>query len=409
MTDVQGDPGLGPEILEVLRTRGDDADLLLEELGSLRERTGAAACARALELLTGLGFDEGAAERSLRAICSHRSELSGALGRDPGLAIAAFDYFVNVDRRLQSPRMIEISEYQEIERLAETDSLTGLANRRRFRSLAHRELRRSERYGQRASILFMDLDDFKEVNDRWGHHCGDLVLREVARVLRGSLREVDMASRYGGEEFALLLPETGKGGAVTVAERIRARVSERFATIEVDGRALPLTLSAGIAEFPTDAPTLDGLLRRADEALYAAKSGGKNQVVAAFAERRRWTRTDLADDGMLPPLLIEDGSGPGGGRPLNISRGGALLVSDRPLEVGASIRMRLAPPGDPRPPIHLTGRVVRRRPQSNRAEAPWELGVAFQSPPGEEPEEGRRLEEWLVSAAGRGDADGESH
>jgi diguanylate cyclase (GGDEF)-like protein len=166
---------------------------------------------------------------------------------------------------------------------AVTDELTGLANRRRFMEVVELELKRAERFQSPLGLLLVDLDDFKLVNDRFGHGTGDEVLRALSDVFRESLRDVDLAARLGGEEFAVLLPETDYSGAAGVAERLRASL----ASLELaapDGEGFGVTASFGVAVYP-EAQSVDELLRTADAALYRAKAEGKNRVALAPTPR----------------------------------------------------------------------------------------------------------------------------
>lgn len=379
MSENAGDSWPFTEVGQLLGEASDPGKALLDRLAGIRRDRGVPACSRLIELLTGLRMDEVAAERAIDRILLHRTSLSAALGRDPGIPLATFDYFINVEPRLRSPRMVEMHHYREIERLAVTDALTGISNRRHFRRSGRSELRRSERYGLSASVLFLDLDDFKDVNDRWGHQLGDRVLVEVARILRGAVRDIDVAARYGGEEFALLLPETPKTGAGSVADRIRGRVEQRFAARELEGHLIGMTISAGVATFPEDAIDLDGLLRRADEALYQAKSAGKNRVVCSIPERRRFHRIDLGEGDGWPTVRVEV---PGAGRTAvvrarNLSRGGVLLESAASVAVGDRVLLTMEWHESSSAPIHLSGRVVRSHERDDNGGSRFELGVAF--------------------------------
>jgi diguanylate cyclase (GGDEF)-like protein len=164
-----------------------------------------------------------------------------------------------------------------IERLydtARTDPLTDLPNRRGFRELLDLELERARRRESKLTVLVGDLDHFKEVNDRSGHHVGDAVLARVARLLEGSKRTIDAAARVGGEEFTLVLPDTGENEAFVVAERLRCEVEAEFG-----GDSVPITISFGIATYPQHGHTAGSLLRAGDEALYGAKRHGRNRSV----------------------------------------------------------------------------------------------------------------------------------
>jgi diguanylate cyclase (GGDEF)-like protein len=166
-----------------------------------------------------------------------------------------------------------------VQRQAVTDELTGLANRRRFLAQLELEITRSRRSHAPLGIVLADLDDFKRVNDTWGHDVGDDALRAFAEVLRASVRDVDLPVRLGGEEFAVLLPDTNLAGASQLAERIR-RALETTAIETRDGR-IKLTASFGVSCFPTAADAAEDLLNDADQRLYEAKRRGKNRVVVS--------------------------------------------------------------------------------------------------------------------------------
>lgn len=165
---------------------------------------------------------------------------------------------------------------ERIARMASTDPLTGLPNRRTFVHAAKNELERARRYGHTAAALLIDIDHFKRVNDTHGHDVGDLALQAVSRLLDNACRASDKPCRYGGEEFAMLLPETDEHGAQTVAEKIRAMVEA--ATIDTGQTHLRVTCSIGMAVWRGQDDPLDDLLKRADTALYEAKETGRNQV-----------------------------------------------------------------------------------------------------------------------------------
>ena len=173
--------------------------------------------------------------------------------------------------------------HETVERQAVTDELTGLFNRRRFQEAMATEVERSKRFGQPLGLVLLDLDDFKNVNDTYGHQQGDLVLREVARVLRETSREIDEPARYGGEELAVVLPGTDLEGAYNLAERVRAGIEElALPLLDGDG-ILRVTASFGVATLPGSADDMRDLVAAADEALYRAKRAGKNRTVRAEA------------------------------------------------------------------------------------------------------------------------------
>ena len=204
------------------------------------------------------------ADGSHHDVMFHKAVFRDPLGEADGIAGAMLD--ISERKRLE----------QRLEVLAATDFLTGAYNLRTFYDLAGRELSRVERGHNPPSVIVMDIDHFKEINDRLGHAAGDEALRHVVAAVRENLREQDIFARAGGDEFRILLPDTPLEGALQVSERIGQAVA-RLAVSSTKGEA-PLALSAGVTTFrPGD--TLDDTIARADEALYRAKTAGRNQVV----------------------------------------------------------------------------------------------------------------------------------
>ncbi len=165
-------------------------------------------------------------------------------------------------------------------RMSTIDALTGLFNRTYFFSALEREIARGDRSGRAFCLVMLDLDDLKAVNDRFGHVAGDQVLRSVADTVRGGVRKIDVAARYGGDEFVALLPETDPTGGWVLAEKIRQTVSEQG----MPGVDPAPTVSVGVVSYPADGRSADALLVSADRAMYASKRGGKNRVARATAE-----------------------------------------------------------------------------------------------------------------------------
>lgn len=163
----------------------------------------------------------------------------------------------------------------DLQQQATTDALTGLANRRVFEDRLGKELARSKRHGDPLSVVLGDLDHFKRINDSFGHEVGDKLLRQISEIIRGALRKEDLAVRWGGEEFLLMLPATDLDSAHEVAERIRSQIAA--APIPCDGQDVPVTISLGVAQLADD-ETIRELIRRADDAMYRAKSEGRNRV-----------------------------------------------------------------------------------------------------------------------------------
>ncbi|MEN3976071.1 sensor domain-containing diguanylate cyclase [Emcibacter sp. SYSU 3D8] len=184
--------------------------------------------------------------------------------------------------------LVDVSEFKRTEnklrRLAETDPLTGAANVRRFEAIALAELRRTARFGKQASIAIIDIDRFKEINDTFGHLVGDEVLRKFVQTMRGALREVDVVARIGGDEFAIMLPETTAAEAAIPLDRIAA--VSRSLKVESENLTICLTFSSGISAL-TPGLDLREVLRSADSLLYQAKKAGTSGVETFTGELRK--------------------------------------------------------------------------------------------------------------------------
>ena len=170
---------------------------------------------------------------------------------------------------------------EEMRLLANTDTLTGIANRRHFVDVADREFGRARRYGHPLSVLMLDIDRFKTINDRWGHPMGDRVIQALAQLTQSVIRGQDLCGRLGGDEFALILPETDSAGAQLIAERLRARAEATDSLCADDGSPVRFTVSIGIASLSPEDGSFDALLQRADKELYQAKQGGRNRSALA--------------------------------------------------------------------------------------------------------------------------------
>jgi len=221
-----------------------------------------------------------------------------------GALAAAFDamaerlqgYTEDLERRVAERTEALARANRELERLATTDGLTDLRNHRAFRETLDFEVERTARSAAPISLLMIDVDYFKNYNDKHGHPAGDEVLRTVARTMASALRSTDVAARYGGEEFAVLLLDTGKEAAVAVAEKVRAAVEAVPIDHEDEQPNGKLTISVGAASLPAEATSAGDLVECADLALYAAKRSGRNRVVPYAADLPRppsRSRTDL--------------------------------------------------------------------------------------------------------------------
>ncbi len=204
------------------------------------------------------------------------------VNRQPGDSFSPADQ--SLVTLLMEPAAIALENailFKKMEQLSVTDDLTGLYNVRYLNGFLYREIKRSRRYRLPVSLVFLDLDGFKTVNDRFGHLAGSQALTEVGRLLRQTVREIDMVARYGGDEFVIILPQTDPAGAMVIAERIREAIQEATLLTGM-GLDVRLTASLGVASYPDQGRTRDELIHKADAAMYKVKESGKNGVLTAW-------------------------------------------------------------------------------------------------------------------------------
>ena len=327
------------DLLAVLAEDAHNTERLLSRLDGITRESGIGAHAALLLILTHLAFEEHQAREHWQAILDHRRELTRRLEREVHVRTALLDYFLNVNRRLVRPTLVDLEMYESGAADADRDPLTGLVSDRRFRTGLQKELRRARRYEGRTSIIVLDVDEFAAINERCEPLVADMLLRELAILLTNNVRDIDLASRPGEDEMAVLLPETDRNGALLVAERFRLEVAEFFAKREVGGKPVGLTISAGVACYPDDATSALGLLESASQALYGAKAAGRNAVHPYHPERRRYLRFDLEPGRFEVEVLGPPDRSPGS--LLNLSRNGILFTCPEPLEVGEQIEFSL--------------------------------------------------------------------
>jgi len=248
------------------------------------------------------------AESLWAEVVRHKYGLSKMLGRNVKIAVAALDYLSNITDNLDSATLVGEAHIGEIVGLSLRDGLTGLFNHTYFYQQIDLEMRRHARYAIPVSLMLIDIDDFKAVNDTYGHSEGDRILAAMGQTLLRVARDSDICCRYGGEEFAIILPSTGISEAGAIANRLKMELEERLP----DGRAV--TVSIGVASCGKEGGTHRDLVNRADDALYQVKRGGKNHVL-------------LAADGSMSALRRKAGDDNAVVRELNVAR--IALESER--------------------------------------------------------------------------------
>lgn len=271
------------EIMNIFQRQATHLDQLAAELNSFALKLPDMDYYRAiLYLLTHLEFSEAEALAHWQAICVHYRQICAKTNRSMDIRVAILDYFLDVTKKINQPKIIEMKVFQTAQSQLVRDEMTGLFNYRHFKEVMAAEHRRAIANNDYLSLILIDIDNFKLVNDTFGHMAGDVVLREVARRMESAVLQRDSLYRYGGEEFAVIVPREPKSEVRKLAEAMRVSIAEMPIHIEKDllGKAieLPVTASFGIANIPSDAVEPDTLIQRADKALYVAKASGKNTV-----------------------------------------------------------------------------------------------------------------------------------
>lgn len=342
------------KIIRCLNDFADEEDRLILELGRLIDREGVRTYVAIFHVLTSLVLKEKEAEQCWHEIVAHCNTMSAAMGRKVSLRTAICDYFCSVHKSLRNPKVVEINIFEKAAKSSQTDSLTGLFNRRFLDNELAKEISRTKRHKAPLSVLFLDLDDFKRINDTFGHIAGDKVLKNVAHIICSEKRTEDLAARYGGEEMVVILPETAKAKALILGERIRRRVEKMVLTYE--GQTIGLTVSGGLASFPVDATDGLTLLKYADDAMYRAKTAGKNNISLFSEDKREYLRIDFS--GAVRIIGVDTGQGPGDitaqGR--NLSQGGILIRTEQPFDIDTALTLELQTNAHC---LAITGTVVR--------------------------------------------------
>jgi len=362
-------------------------DLLVETLEGLDESVRGQFLRQYFRTIAQTDLTDAQSNEYWNRILQHRRELSESLHRRVSLKTAMLDVLASANL-LRVPIMMEYEDFKKLQINAATDALTGLYNRRLFDEYFEKELNRAKRYGQHLAIVILDLHKLKEVNDRRGHLQGDQVLQLAATTLRKTMRTSDFAFRIGGDEFALLLPQTDPEQAITLCRRVRAQYEAEIRPLNLD---VGVTVDFGVAVHPQDGDEKSVLMGLADERLYELKLAGRanSRVIpleappvneqpaakprevptpiaqprivptpatsaatpsamphpAAYAEQRKWERVSLA--GTKAYAVLAD-TGQRNAKVVDLSYGGVALTVDKPDEISdqfnAVLHVPILPP-----------------------------------------------------------------
>jgi diguanylate cyclase (GGDEF)-like protein len=337
-----------------LRLQISDDDSFIESVRKLVETGGEDILTELFLLLTGIAMDKEQAVEHWQALQDHRIRMAGQLDRQVSLTTALSDYVQSVTGLISQPRLIETSVFENIVHESVHDRLTGLFNRPYFDEVFYRQVAVSRRYDEEFAVLFLDVDDFKTVNDTYGHLAGDEALRHIACLITKAKRDSDIAARFGGEEFILLLSHTDNVSAYILAERIRLLVEN--SPLQYDGRNVKLSVSGGISSYPFNTSDPADLLRMADSAVYLAKGSGKNTICHFKDEKRRYIRVKLNGPVLTQELDFNDAP-MFTGISKDICVGGILFENPEPIPLGTLISVQV--PMAFGKPVILIGQVVR--------------------------------------------------
>ena len=260
ISGIAGDRNLSQKEVEIYKT--------------LIDETGDDLYVKLLFYITHQVFPPKESKKLWEQILQHKKAISGTLGRNVDISVATLDYLTNIKSMIKNPKIIGEAFIGKIAEITSIDGLTKLYNRQYLLLKMNEEINRYNRYNATFSILIFDIDDFKHVNDRYGHQKGDRILMDFGSIFLNSKRDLDICARYGGEEFVIVLPHTNMTEAEIIAERYRSVIENKYKN------NIGVTTSIGISNCPKSSNNLEILIKKADEALYRSKETGKNKVTS---------------------------------------------------------------------------------------------------------------------------------
>ncbi len=276
--------------------------IIKEKIKESKKENDASLVSMLFELFASLYFDKNESSKYWDSIIEHRAIISERLKRDVGIRVAILDYFSNIETRFKNPKIVEMELFEKILKASKEDAKTGLYNSKYFFEILKNEINKAKRNDFPLSILFLDIDNFKEYNDKHGHAAGDQLLLHIAEVIKQLIRGEDVAARFGGDEFVIMLTYNKKDDAYVVANRILKEVKKQPLSFDKGLKYYNGSLSIGISSYPVDTETPDELMKKADIALYNAKKDSKNKIFCYKDEtkkekisknRRRIVRYDI--------------------------------------------------------------------------------------------------------------------
>ncbi len=335
----EDDDGFLNEVDRLIKSKGDDVYPVL------------------LNLFTQLEFTGDEAKMVWDDILRHHYKLNSLVGRQVKLLTSLCDYLLSVKKSFKNPTMVELKLFEEASHHSKCDAMTGLFNRTYFTEALSGEISRSKRQNTEFSLIFLDLDNFKKVNDLYGHLTGDTVLTSISGMIQKEKRAEDTAARFGGEEMIILLPGTNKMNAMIKADRIREKIEEL--EFEYEGKRFKVTVSGGVATYPLDAQTGQDMIECSDKAMYRAKASGKNCIELYSQDKRQFMRIDFSGPVKVQPLGHRTTSlSQFKVKSKDLSLAGMLFETHQSLELGTRVQLAV-PLNKPEHPMIVIGTVVR--------------------------------------------------
>ncbi len=285
------------------------------------------------ELFASLYFEKEESAKYWDSVLAHRESMKERLRRDVGIKVAILDYFSNIESRFKNPKIVEMELFEQILKASKEDPKTGVYNSKYFLEVLENEMNKAKRNKFPLSLLFLDIDGFKEYNDKFGHVAGDRLLVHISEILKQLVRGEDVAARFGGDEFVVMLTYTEKSNASIIADRIIKEIKKQ--PLNFDGKNKEHYeggITIGIASYPLDANSCEELMDKADKTLYAAKKAGKNKIrcyedkgkkVGLSKTKRRVVRYEI--DGKEIYLSLKDSKDKYRAYLRNISEKGLLM------------------------------------------------------------------------------------
>lgn len=357
----QNDQKLDADLRDFLSKENLSEQYFDQRFGVLLKTYGEIAYTELLNFLCHLVFTPDVAKKHLSEILALRKTMSTQMNQTVDLRVAMMQYFlsdISDISCLDKHKTVDIKFFEQMQESVFKDELTGLFNFRYLKSHLSQELHRAQRYGSTVSVMIFDIDDFKTYNDQHGHEMGNTVLKIFADILQQTVRKMDSAIRYGGEEFVLILPATRKEGAVIVYERIQEALQ---AANIAHAKEQPLGLisaSAGIASYPSDTEDPGKLLEHADAAMYMAKYTGKNRYHCYGANRRSNYRVRTCLNGWF---TLGGNKEKHSLNTVDISESGLLIETEHDIPVGTLTEIHLRMPDGQRE-LPFPARILRHQP-----------------------------------------------